>query len=165
VYRLLHVVRILLIASILLLGTSLVSVADISPVMVDISTDEQDALEAAAKDAWTSHDLRAWKRYQAILMLASEPDVVSVAIALDCAESSIMRWVTRWREQGIKGLMSKKRPEHYMLSVTSYRRIDRILELREKGLSWGGIALVMGYKTAAGPWRLWHRSMMQEDAG
>lgn len=48
--------------------------------------------------------VRRWRRYQAILLLARGQSPGAVALALDCAVSSVYNWAAAWRREGIAGL-------------------------------------------------------------
>lgn len=53
---------------------------------------------------------RAWKRYQAVLLVAAGESPVRVAQALRCHVASVYDWVARWRQGGVTGLAEGPHP-------------------------------------------------------
>lgn len=66
-----------------------------------MSAAQRAALEAAAAAAKRT---RAWKRYQAVLLLAEGQAPATVAHALRCHVASVYHWAARWRRSGVMGL-------------------------------------------------------------
>jgi transposase len=64
-------------------------------------------LEAAADAAQRT---RAWKRCQAVLLLAEGHPPARVAHALRCHVASVYPWVARWRQAGVAGLAEGPHP-------------------------------------------------------
>jgi len=62
---------------------------------------ERTALEAVAA---AERQGRRWRRYQAVLLLATGQSPGSVAQSLDCSRASVYAWVAAWRRTGIAGL-------------------------------------------------------------
>jgi transposase len=72
---------------------------------IELSANEQAALEAAAG---AERRARAWRRYRAILLLATmRPE--QVAAALGCSRSSVYGWAQTWQRQGLAGLQEASR--------------------------------------------------------
>jgi transposase len=68
---------------------------------VTLSPQQRADLEAAVT---AEQDVRRWKRYQAVLLLAEGGAPMSVAHALHCSRASVYGWAARWRAQGVAGL-------------------------------------------------------------
>lgn len=69
--------------------------------MLTLTPSQLADLEAAA----TRHQHnRSWKRYQALILLAHGETFREVAKRLKCGESTVYRWVTLWRTEGVTGL-------------------------------------------------------------
>lgn len=54
--------------------------------------------------------MRAWRRYQAIVLLDQGVGVRQVAQALDCHPSSVYRWLAAWQQEQVSGLAEAPRP-------------------------------------------------------
>jgi transposase len=68
---------------------------------VTLTAPQMAELEAAVL---AEQDVRRWKRYQAVLLLAEGGAPVRVAHALHCSRASVYGWAARWRAQGVAGL-------------------------------------------------------------
>jgi transposase len=68
---------------------------------VALTAQQRADLEAAVS---AEHDVRRWRRYQAVLLLADDEAPVAVAHRLRCSRASVYGWVARWRAQGVAGL-------------------------------------------------------------
>jgi transposase len=66
-----------------------------------LTPDQRTALEDAAAHA---RQTRSWKRYRALLLLADGQTIAQVSTALACGQSTIYRWVARWRTEGVEHL-------------------------------------------------------------
>ena len=66
-----------------------------------LSEHEQAELLAAQR---TSHDVRHWRRYQAVLLRAEGVPLATVAQTLDCTQASVCNWTRAWRERGARGV-------------------------------------------------------------
>lgn len=132
------------------------------PTQVDLTTAEREQLEEAAREARSRGDTRTWKRFMSILLLADgRRDVWDVVIELDVGVSSVYEWLRRWRAGGIDALADHgpgERPAHYQRSPRQQERLAQIVDLYRQGWKWSAIARKLGYRTAAGPWRLAHRA-------
>lgn len=133
-------------------------------ILVDVSADEREQLEAASNAAYEIGNGRTWKRLQAILLLADGASVATVAETLDCSTKSIYQWIGRWRDGGIAGVRAHTpaRPSHYRKSPEHERRVAEVLALRAGGLEWKQIARELGFKTPAGPLLLLRRALEEE---
>ncbi len=58
----------------------------------------------------TARRTRAWKRYQAVLLLAEGQAPATVADALRCHVASVYHWAARWRRGGVSGLIEGPHP-------------------------------------------------------
>jgi transposase len=68
---------------------------------VTLSPRQRAELEAAVT---AEHDVRRWRRYQAVLLLADGDAPATVARMLRCSRASVYAWVAQWRAQGVVGL-------------------------------------------------------------
>ena len=66
-----------------------------------LTPEQRTDLEDAAAHA---RQTRTWKRYQGLLLLGDGQTLAQVSTALACGQSTIYRWVARWREQGVGSL-------------------------------------------------------------
>ena len=62
---------------------------------------ERTALAAAAA---AETNVRRWRRYQAVLLLAEDQAPAAVAHTLRCSRASVYAWVAAWRQSGVAGL-------------------------------------------------------------
>jgi transposase len=74
-------------------------------VRIELTRDEREKLEAAAGRERRARD---WRRYRAILLLATR-DAEDVAADLGCSRASVYRWAERYREHGPTGLVERRR--------------------------------------------------------
>ena len=58
-------------------------------------------LEAAAG---AEKEVRRWRRYQAVLLLADGQPPAAVAQTLRCSRASVYHWAAAWRQHGAAGL-------------------------------------------------------------
>ncbi len=72
-----------------------------------LTSSERTAVAAAAK---AEKRTRAWKRYQAVLLLAEGQTPATVARSLRCSVSSIYNWAAAWRRAGVRGLAEGMHP-------------------------------------------------------
>ena len=86
-----------------------------------VMTDAQRAALAAAGAA--EGRARAWKRYQAVLLVASGETPAAAAKAVRCSVASVYGWVRRWREGGAAALAEGPHPG-------AARRLDAAGEAR-----------------------------------
>jgi transposase len=70
-----------------------------------VSEAERAALTTAA-DA--EDQVRQWRRYRAVLLLAAQPPA-QVAATLGCSRASVYAWAAAYREQGLAGLLEQPR--------------------------------------------------------
>jgi transposase len=68
---------------------------------VVLSEAERQALVAAVK---ATPQVRRWRRYQAILLLAAGQERDAVAQALGCTTQSVTNWLGRFQRGGVAGL-------------------------------------------------------------
>jgi transposase len=68
---------------------------------LDLTEAERAALAAAAGG---ERRVRAWRRYQALLRLATGEAPEAVAAALGCGRSSVFAWAAAWRQRGLAGI-------------------------------------------------------------
>src|SRR4051794_41963349 len=66
-----------------------------------LTEQDRNGLETAAA---AERRVRRWRRYQAVLLLATGQSPGSVAQSLDCSRASVYAWVAAWRRTGIAGL-------------------------------------------------------------
>jgi transposase len=59
------------------------------------------ALTAAAA---AERRVRRWRRYQAVLLLATGQHPATVAQSLHCSRASVYAWAAAWRQEGLVGL-------------------------------------------------------------
>lgn len=69
--------------------------------LAELTDEERAALEAAQQRV---RGVRAWRRYQAVRLLADGTEVGAIAQALGCSASAVYYWAQDWREQGLAGL-------------------------------------------------------------
>jgi transposase len=62
------------------------------------------------RSAAAARRTRTWKRYQALLLLADGQTIAQVSTALTCGQSTIYRWVARWRTAGVRSLAEGPHP-------------------------------------------------------
>lgn len=74
---------------------------------VTMSAAQRAELDMAVAAAYRT---RAWKRYQAVLLLAEGAPPGRVAHALRCHVASVYHWVARWRQAGVAGLAEGAHP-------------------------------------------------------
>jgi transposase len=70
---------------------------------MDLALTEQERGELTAA-AQAEQRTRAWKRYQAVLLVAEGQAPATVAHALRCSVASVYNWAARWRTAGVTGL-------------------------------------------------------------
>lgn len=73
--------------------------------MLKLTEPERAALGAAARD---ERQVRAWRRYRAVLLL-EEARPEAVASALGCSRASVYSWAAAWRRDGVAGLREQPR--------------------------------------------------------
>jgi transposase len=69
---------------------------------VSLSETQRSALTTAAA---AEPQVRSWRRYQAVLLVAAGQRPAAVAAALRCSVASVYGWVARWRQDGVRGLV------------------------------------------------------------
>jgi transposase len=74
---------------------------------VTLTAAQRAALEAAAR---AEKRTRAWKRYQAVLLLAEGQPPAVVAHNVKCGVSSVYNWAATWRRDGVAGLAEGPHP-------------------------------------------------------
>src|SRR5260370_3481756 len=57
-----------------------------------------------------SSAVRAWRRYQAVLLRADGLEVAEVARVLRCTETSVCNWTAAWRADGVAGVAEGVHP-------------------------------------------------------
>jgi transposase len=62
---------------------------------------DRGALAAAAA---AEKNVRRWRRYQAVLLLAAGQAPALVAQTLGCSRASVYAWAAAWRQEGVAGL-------------------------------------------------------------
>lgn len=72
-----------------------------------LSNTERETLEQRCAE---ERNVRRWRRYQAILLLAEGWREEAVARSLGCCVNSVSNWVGAWRKQGIAGLSEAPHP-------------------------------------------------------
>ena len=66
-----------------------------------LTEDQRTALETTGAG---ERRVRRWRRYQAVLLLASGQPPAVVAQNLDCSRASVYAWAAAWRQEGMAGL-------------------------------------------------------------
>ena len=74
-------------------------------VRIELTREERDKLEDAAG---RERRVRDWRRYRAILLLATR-DAEAVAADLGCSRASVYRWAGLYRSRGLNGLVECRR--------------------------------------------------------
>ena len=74
-------------------------------VRIELTKAERDKLEDGAG---RERRVRDWRRYRAILLLATR-DAEEVAADLGCSRASVYRWAELYREHGPNGLVERRR--------------------------------------------------------
>jgi transposase len=69
--------------------------------LVSVTEQERTALGTAAV---AERRVRRWRRFQAVLLLATGQHPASVAQSLHCSRASIYAWAAAWRQEGMAGL-------------------------------------------------------------
>lgn len=59
---------------------------------------------AVAAVAAVEKNVRRWRRYQAVLLVADGHTPAAVGQTLRCSRASVYAWVAAWRQQGVAGL-------------------------------------------------------------
>jgi transposase len=75
--------------------------------LVDVTDDDRRALEEALG---TTRRVRAWRRLQAVRLLADGREAPEVAQVLGCSASSVYYWAADWRAAGLAGLAEGPHP-------------------------------------------------------
>jgi len=89
-----------------------------------LTPEQRRDLEQAAAHA---RQTRAWKRYQALLLLGDGQSYTQVAQNLRCGSSTVYRWVAIWRAQGGEHLAEGPHPGRT-------RRLDAAADARLQAL-------------------------------
>jgi transposase len=86
-------------------------------------TDQQRAqLEVALT---RERDVRQWRRYQAIRLLAQGQSPQTVTAALNCSVASVYKWADAWRERGLDGMRESPRPGRaHSLDARAERQLE-----------------------------------------
>jgi transposase len=71
------------------------------PMRMTMTAGERTALAAAAA---AERNVRRWRRYQAVLLLAEGQAPAAVAHTLRCSRASVYAWAAAWRREGVVGL-------------------------------------------------------------
>lgn len=66
---------------------------------MEISLNEQESLDLAQATA-TARQVRQWRRYRAIQLLADGQSPHQVAAVLDCSLASVYNWAAAWKQAG-----------------------------------------------------------------
>jgi transposase len=74
-------------------------------VRIELTDDQREELVEAAEG---ERRVRDWRRYRAILLLATR-DVEDVAADLGCSRASVYRWAGLYRSRGLAGLAERRR--------------------------------------------------------
>lgn len=69
--------------------------------LVQVTDQERTVLETAAA---AEPRVRRWRRYQAVLLLATGQPPAAVAQSLHCSRASVYAWAAAWRQEGVGGL-------------------------------------------------------------
>lgn len=68
-----------------------------------ISLTEQESSDLA-RVVGTARQVRQWRRYRAIQLLAEDQTPQQIAVILGCSLASVYNWATAWQQQGREGL-------------------------------------------------------------
>ncbi len=93
--------------------------------LVQMADNERTALDQAQQAVRT---VRAWRRYQAVRLLADGREASEVAQVLGCSVSSVYYWAADWREQKVAGLAEgphEGRPRR--LDATAEAQLEQLL--------------------------------------
>ncbi len=93
--------------------------------LVQMADNERTALDQAQQAVRT---VRAWRRYQAVHLLADGREASEVAQVLGCSVSSVYYWAADWREQKVAGLAEgphEGRPRR--LDATAEAQLEQLL--------------------------------------
>lgn len=74
---------------------------------MEISLTEQEAADLARATS-SARQVRQWRRYRAIQLLAEDPSPQQVATVLGCSLASVYNWAAAWQQQGQTGLSEPK---------------------------------------------------------
>jgi transposase len=74
-------------------------------VRIELTDDQREKLVEAAAE---KRRVRDWRRYRAILLLATR-DAEDVAADLGCSRASVYRWAGLYRSRGLVGLEERRR--------------------------------------------------------
>lgn len=95
---------------------------------MEISLTEQES-DDLAKAVGTARQVRQWRRYRAILLLAEDQSPQQVATVLGCSLASVYNWAAAWQQQGQKGLTEAKHDGRTRtLGVAALRLLEQWLE-------------------------------------
>jgi transposase len=79
---------------------------EIPRMLVSVMEQERTVLETAAA---AERRVRRWRRYQAVLLLATGQHPASVAQSLHGSRASVYAWAAAWRQEGMAGLQDGAR--------------------------------------------------------
>lgn len=74
---------------------------------MEISLTEPEAV-ALARATTSARQVRQWRRYRAIQLLAEGQSPQQVAIVLGCSLASVYNWAAAWQQEGQAGLAEAK---------------------------------------------------------
>jgi transposase len=91
---------------------------------MEISLTEQEA-DDLARATTSARQVRQWRRYRAIQLLAEDHSPKPLATILGCSLASVYNWATAWQQRGQTGL---REPKHAGRTPTLDAEALRLLE-------------------------------------
>lgn len=94
--------------------------------LVVVTPADRSTLAAVAAE---ERQVRRWRRYQAILLLADGQPPSQVAQGLGCGLSTVYQWAAAWRTEGMDGLAEGEHGGgHWALDATGEEALVGLLE-------------------------------------
>ena len=95
---------------------------------MEIGLTEQESQDLA-RAVRTARQVRQWRRYRAIQVLAEEQTPQQVATALGCSLASVYNWAAAWQQEGRTGLAEARHDGRTRtLDATALRLLEQWLE-------------------------------------
>jgi len=94
---------------------------------IRLTEEQQTQLEDKAKG---SRQVRHWRRFQAVLLLARGQPPKQVAALLGCSQASVYNWAAAWHSAQDQGLQEGQHPgRNQQLDAKACALLDRLLSL------------------------------------
>lgn len=119
---------------------------------IELSAGEWNELKQAQRQ---EHQVRHWRRYQAIRLLAQGQSPQAVATAVGCRLSSVYNWIASWKHAGRAGLVeSRHGGRSRRMDEEGLRQLEALLAtdphtLGEQATEWT-VPLLLSHLSQAG---------------